>query len=267
MGEKDWIKFLGTAGARFVMARQIRCSAGTYLHLQGRDLMLDPGPGTLTRCATCRPSIDVTELDAVILTHAHIDHSNDVNALIDAMTTGGIEHRGALFAPRDCLEGPNRVVLNYLRDYPERVVSLEPESHYEIDGLHFSTSVAHDHAVQTYGITFDRPGGNLSFLVDTRYFEGLAESYRGSEVLVINVVRHHPHQKLDLQHLSIGQAEGLIRAVQPRLAVITHFGMTMVKAKLWELAEEMSERLGIEVIAASDGQKLELDGEDGQHDD
>lgn len=263
MSDTDWIKFLGTAGARFVMAKQIRYSAGTCLHLQGTDIMLDPGPGTLTRCATCRPSIDAAELDAVILTHAHIDHSNDVNVMIDAMTKGGIERRGALFAPRDCLEGENRVVLNYLRDYPERVEVLEPESDYEIDGVEFSTSVAHDHSVQTYGIKFHRPSGDLSFLVDTRYFDTLADSYRGSDVLVINVVRRRPHEELDLQHLTIDEAEEVIREVGPRRAVITHFGMTMVKAKPWELAEEMSDRLGIEVIAAGDGKMLELDGDAG----
>jgi ribonuclease BN (tRNA processing enzyme) len=262
VSDTDWIKFLGTAGARFVMAKQIRYSAGTCLHLRGTDIMLDPGPGTLTRCATCRPSIDATGIDAVILTHAHIDHSNDVNAMIDAMTKGGIEKRGELFAPRDCLEGENRVVLNYLRDYPERVQVLEPESDYEIHGVKFSTSVALDHSVQTYGIKFHRPPGDLSFLVDTRYFDSLADSYRGADVLVINVVRRRPHEKLDLQHLTIDKAEEVIREVEPRLAVITHFGMTMVKAKPWELAGEMSDRLGIEVIAAGDGKKLELDGDD-----
>lgn len=260
MSEKNRVKFLGTAGARFVMAKQIRYSAGTFIELSGQKILLDPGPGTLLRCSTCRPEIDPTELDAVILTHSHIDHSNDVNVMIDAMTQGGLERRGRLFAPKECLEGQNRVVLNYLREFPEEIVRLEAESHYHIDDLTFKTSVRHDHAAETYGIKFDRPDGPLSFVVDTRYFDGLAQSYAGSDVLVVNVVRRKPHEKLDLQHLTVDEAENLIGAVQPRLAVITHFGMTMVKARPWELAEQMSERLGLEVVAASDGKTIELDG-------
>ena len=101
MNDKDFVKFLGTAGARFVMARQVRYSAGTLIRLKGKSLMLDPGPGTLVRCALARPKIDAARLDAILLTHAHIDHSGDVNVLIDAMTAGGLERRGALFAPAE----------------------------------------------------------------------------------------------------------------------------------------------------------------------
>ena len=60
MGEENHLKFLGTAGARHVVARQIRYSAGTYLRAGGRDIMIDPGPGTLVRCAlvVCTPKYD-----------------------------------------------------------------------------------------------------------------------------------------------------------------------------------------------------------------
>jgi hypothetical protein len=40
--------------------------------------------------------------------------------------------------------------------------------------------------------------------------------------------------------------------------VLTHFGMTMLRAKPWELAEALTEELGIEVLAARDGMTLEL---------
>ena len=64
--EGSFVKFLGTAGARFVMARQLRYSAGTLVALDGQRIMLDPGPGTLVRCAKARPRIDPAGLDAVL---------------------------------------------------------------------------------------------------------------------------------------------------------------------------------------------------------
>jgi len=259
MPDNDFVKFLGTAGARFVMARQIRYSAGTFLRLGARVLMLDPGPGTLTRCARSRPKIDVARLDAVLLTHAHIDHSSDVNVLIDAMTQGGLERRGAVFAPAECLEGPNRIVLQYLRDFPERIVALQAQHEYELDGVRFSTSVRHRHGVETYGLRFHRASGDLAFLVDTEYFDGLAEAYAGADVLVLNVVRREELKGKRILHLTLDEAERIIREVAPRKAVLTHFGMTMLKGRPRELALAMSERLGIEVLAASDGMTLELD--------
>mgnify|MGYP006288114717 CR=1 FL=1 len=240
------------------MARQIRYSAGTYLELGDCSIMLDPGPGTLTRCATARPGVDPTELDAIVLTHVHIDHSNDLNCLVDAMTEGGFESRGAVFAPGEALEGEDRILLNYLRGFPERIVRLEPDSGYEINGLRFSTTARHEHTAETYGIRFHRPEGDLSFLVDTAYFEELAGMYAGSDVLVINVVRRKPYKKKKILHLTLEEAESVIQEVQPRKAVLTHFGMTMVKARPWQLAEDMSCRLGVEVVAASDGKTLQL---------
>ncbi len=256
----DFVKFLGTAGARFVMARQLRYSAGTFLSLQGQRIMLDPGPGTLLRCAKSRPSIDVTELDAVVLTHAHIDHSGDATALLDAMTAGGFDPRGRLFAPAQCLEGPDAVVLDYVQKGLEEVVRLEPEHGYSIGPLRFSTSPRHRHPLDTYGVTFRPQGGPVvGFLVDTEPFEGLAAAYRGVDLLVVNVVRREPHPSGKVQHLCLDDARELIAEIGPRKAVLTHFGMTMLKAKPWELAQAMSEELGLDVLAASDGMTVDLD--------
>ena len=42
------------------------------------------------------------------------------------------------------------------------------------------------------------------------------------------------------------------------LAILTHFGMTMHRAKPWELAQQLSQETGVEVRAASDGTTFEL---------
>ncbi len=256
--DKNLMKFLGTAGARFVVARQLRYSGGTFLRLQGQNLMIDPGPGTLVRCARSRPKIDVTKLDALLLTHAHIDHSNDVNILADAMMAGGFKKRGALFCPSDCLEGEDRVVLNYIRPHLERIETLEAETSYSVGPVQFHTTIRHRHSVETYGLKFEVGDKVLAFMVDSEYFPELAESYAEADILVINVVRKYHPEDRKIQHLSVDEASEIIAAVKPEQAIITHFGMTMVKAKPWEVAQRMTDDLGIPVKAASDGMNYEL---------
>lgn len=255
---EEFIKFLGTAGARFVMARQLRYSAGTLVAVGGRRIMLDPGPGTLVRCARSRPRIDPMRLDAVVLTHAHVDHSGDLNAVLDAMTAGAAGPRGTLFAPRDCIEGPNAPLLGYLRERLAGIVPLEACTDYEVGEARFRTSVRHSHAVETYGVRFRSAGGTVAFLVDTAPFEGLADAYRNADVLVVSVVLRHPHPAAHVMHLSLEDAREVIESVQPRTAVLTHFGMTMLKARPHELAARMTQELGLEVIAARDGMTLPL---------
>ena len=51
----------------------------------------------------------------------------------------------------------------------------------------------------------------------------------------------------------------ILKKTKPKLAVLTHFGMTMIQAKPWVVAAEMEKELGIKVIAASDGLKLNLE--------
>jgi len=253
----NWIKFLGTAGARFVVMHQLRASGGVWLSLQGQNVLLDPGPGTLVRCAASRPRLDPSKLDAIILTHRHIDHSTDTNVMIEAMTEGGFKRRGVLFAPADALESDDPVVLKYARKFVEHLELLGPEKHYKIGDLSFHTSIRHQHAAETYGVMFDLPKGRLSFLVDTQFFPGLEKTYAGTRTLVMNVVRLKPDEKGEIMHLCLDDAMRLIAAIRPERAVLTHFGMTMLRAKPWELCEALSQELGVEVLAARDGMTLE----------
>lgn len=251
---RNYIKFLGTAGGRYVVAKQLRYSAGTFLSIKNKNVILDPGPGALLRCAKSRPPIDADKVDAIILSHAHIDHSNDVNAIIDAMTEGGRKKRGTLFAPDDCLNGENAAVLKYLRNYLKDICIMHGSSEYSIDGVFFRTSVRHKHGVETYGMKFEINGFTVAFMTDTGFFPELIDDYKDADILAINVVFYklNPEYK-DTGHICFDEAAQIIEAIKPKKAILTHFGMTMLKANPRILAAQLSERLGIEVTAASDG--------------
>ena len=251
------IKFLGTAGARFVMIKQLRSSGGIWLCLAGKNILLDPGPGSLVRATSSKPKLDPTKLDAIIITHKHLDHTGDLSVMIEAMTEGGFKKRGLLFAPGDALEeGNDPVVPKYLRGFPEKIEILKEGGEYRIGDIFFNTPVRHVHRVETYGLNFRVDGNDiLSVIADTKYFEGIEKHYPG-KVLVINVVRFEKDPSLD--HLSIPEVKMIIEKARPQKAIITHFGMKVVQAKPWEVAEAMTKELGIEVIAARDGMELPL---------
>jgi phosphoribosyl 1,2-cyclic phosphodiesterase len=258
--DKDEIRFLGTAGARFVMITQIRSSAGTVLSLKGTKILIDPGPGTLVRFTSSKPKLNPAKLNAIILTHKHLDHSNDVNVMIEAMTEGGFKHRGVLLCPYDALydEG-NAVVLNYYKGLLKRVEVLKEGGVYSVGLIEISTPKRHIHGVEAYGLNIGLKGERrpiVSFIVDTLYFDDL-ENYYDGNVLVLNVAMYKPRESVE--HLCVKDAKKIIEARRPKVAILTHFGMTMLRNKPWEIAKELSEETGVDVIAARDGMKFDLE--------
>jgi phosphoribosyl 1,2-cyclic phosphodiesterase len=256
----DWIKFMGTAGARFVVAKQLRSSAATWCNLQGLQILIDPGPGTLSRCFASRPKLDPEKLDAVLLTHRHLDHSTDVNVIIEAMTQGTFNKRGALFIPSDAVHGAEPVVFSHVRRSVERLKLLREGGSYRLGPISFSTPVRHRHPVETYGLVFHLPGcRRIAFIIDTNYFPELEEHYARCEVLIMNVMLFQSLHVKEIQHLDLQDAKTLVSAIKPRLAVMTHFGMTMLHHKPHLLAGRLSAETGVKVIAATDGMTLKLD--------
>lgn len=252
--ESGFIKFLGTGGARFVVSRQIRSTAGIWLKYLDTNLYIDPGPGAIVRIRSSRTKLEPETLDGIILTHKHLDHSNDVNVLIEAMTEGGFKRRGVLFCPKDAL-GEEPVVFSSFLGKLERVETMEEGKGYEIKDIRFFTPLRHIHPVETYGILFHL-NITIGLISDTRYFDALNDAYR-SDILIVNVLRSKPISKDDeIDHLSVPDFAKLIKTIKPRTAIMTHFGMGIIREKPHILAEKLREETGIDVVAAYDGMEI-----------
>ena len=210
----------------------------------------------LVRCWASRPQLDPRRLDAVIVSHHHIDHCTDANILIEAMTEGGYQHRGCLLAPGEALAGDSPIC-RYVQTFPEHVITLTDGGHYQLGDVSIST-VAHQHTVETYGLIFSSAGQRVGFLVDTTYCDALIDCYRNCNLLIVNVVladRDHPATS---RHLSLWHAEQIINQLRPQRTILTHFGMNVLKNKPEQIAQNISQRLGVAVQAARDGMEVEL---------
>jgi ribonuclease BN (tRNA processing enzyme) len=248
----DSITFLGTAGARFMVTNQLTASGGLWLNLNGTQILIDPGPGSIVQ--STKRKLSAEKLSAIILSHRHLDHSADVNIMVEAMTRGGFNRRGWLFAPADALE-TEPVIFSYLKSYLEGIEVLKEGKTYSVGNVSFTTPIRHQHPVETYGILFNTGEHTLAYIADSRYFDGLCHSYR-SELLIINVVLLEAKDFID--HLSVPDAEHIITELKPKVAILTHFGMNMWRAKPWEIAERLSQQTGVRVLAARDGMRFEL---------
>ena len=242
-----------------MIINQFLASGGLWLNLSGTQILIDPGPGCIVQ--STKRKLKAEKLSAIILSHRHLDHSADINVMVEAMTQGGMKQHGWLFAPADALE-TEPVIFSYLKGYLEGVEVLQEGKSYSVGDVSFTTPVRHIHRVETYGMVFRTARHTFSYIADTSYFEDLCQRYSG-ELLIINLVFLEPRPYSDnpltpADHLAVPDAEKLIEELKPRVAILTHFGMGMWRAKPWLIAEKLTEKTGIKVIAARDGMKFDL---------
>jgi len=249
---ENTITFLGTAGARIMVANQIQASGGMWLNLDGTQILIDPGPGSIVQ--STKRKLRADKLSAIILSHRHLDHSGDLNVMVEAMTQGGFQPRGCVFLPSDAL-GPEPVIFSYLKRYLDKIEILEEGKSYNINGVTFSTPIRHKHSVETYGLKFQYGERSFSYIADSHYFNGLIDNYR-TDLLIINLVFVEP--TFGIAHLSFDDAERIINGIKPKAALLNHFGMSVWKAHPWEVAEKLTQRTGVRVIAARDGMIFDL---------
>lgn len=247
--ENNFIKFLGTAGARFVMLKQLRSSGGIWLRYKDTNLIIDPGPGSIVRCHNSHPKLNPATLDGIILTHKHLDHCGDINVMIEAMTEAGLKKRGILFIPQDAL-GEEGVVFKYLSGFPQQIKILE-KGKFSLKDVNFEVPAVNIHSVMTYGLKFYFDKTVVSFVSDTKYFDSLIDIYKDSTIIILNVVFYERREPFE--HLCLDDAIKIIKEIRPQKTILTHFGMSMLKEKPYLLEKKLQLETGQDIKFATDG--------------
>ena len=248
------ITFFGSGGARFVVSKQTRATGGLWLEYRQTRVFIDPGPGAIVKVNEAGDTYDPANLDGLILTHKHMDHANDANVIIEAMTNGGFARKGVLFCPSDTV-GDDPIILKHARSYPERIEFLREQGRYRIKDIEFSTPVRHHHPVETYGLLFHF-AATVGLIADTRYFEGLETFYK-ADYLIVNVLRTKTIENHDpVEHLALNDFIRIVTAVKPKTAIMTHFGLKMIEEDPGRIAERLRQKTGINIIAAFDGMEF-----------
>ncbi len=245
--------FLGTAGGRVTTFRLVRRSGGFLVDFYGPKVHVDPGPGAFVYLK--EKGIDYREISLIVLSHIHLDHTADVNTLIEACTDGGKRRGLSLVAPRSAVEGKDRVVLPYLIRRLDRVELLEECRIIEIEGIKIRAIMKHTHhGAETYGLEIGR---DIVYLSCARYERRMLDVYpRNPKLMIINTTFYRKRPGID--HLSVEEVRELIAECRPELTVLTHFSTEMHQKDPDLVARELSEELGLNVVAAYDGMEIEL---------
>lgn len=237
-----------------------------YLQDRGFRANIDPGPGALVHMH--RYGLDPTKTDAFFVSHAHPDHWTDTTVLLNGVARGGLDKKGMLVAPRSVLRGTELddgrmlgpVIPKYYQDMAQQVYEVRPGSELQLKGLYQFEATKQDHSdPDTIGMKFRLTHGQLSYIPDTQYFEGIATPHKGSRVVVCQMTRGGD-QRVPW-HMCAEDVIKIAQEVNPRLMVLTHFGFKTLKEgdpSRW--AQYITQETGVPTVAAVDGMRVSLDG-------
>jgi len=254
----NFLRLLGTGGARFTMLKQLRKTGGIWFTYGGLNGVIDPGPGSLYHMCSAVPPLDPHELRAIMLTHRHLDHSTDLNVAAEAMTGGGFEKQGLVILPDDSAGGPNPVLLKYIVQKVGGVVIAEDGKRIGLGmGVSAEPVIHIHHGVDCFGYIFRKKGlRTWGVISDTRPLDHLAERYSECSLVTLNVT--FPNKKPRLDHMSAEDAGELLQKLHPEVALITHMGVIMIEAGPEKYAKMISTEK-TKVIAGRDGMVIDLD--------
>ena len=246
------ITFLGSGGGRFSAISQRRMTGGFRIdNIGGKNYHIDPGPGALIR--TYQFGFDPRNLSGIFVSHAHTDHYNDAEILIEAITRGMTKELGTIFGSPSVLEGFEKwgpCISRYHQSKSRRVI-LRPGEISEVDGMKVKGTKTEHGDPAGVGFQIDYNGFKVSYTSDTGYFDELPDYHEGADILIASVLR--PGNRTIPGHMCSRNFVDLIEKVKPKVAVMTHLGLKMISNNPVVEAKKISKKTGVKTIAAFDG--------------
>ena len=195
-----------------------RAAAGYLLEIGGLRIWLDAGPGTWRNLLRLT---DYKDLDGVILTHVHPDHTTDVFGCYHALAYGGPKPLPPipLWAPAQVLER-----LCAYAGQVDIAFDLRPVA----AGGTFSVGRAQvmlfemAHPVETVGVRVDCNGSTFAYTADSGIEGDLLPLTKGAGLLMSEATLQECDGPDFEGHMSAAQAARVAREAAVKRLVLTH---------------------------------------------
>lgn len=228
--------------------RDKRLRVSVIIGTEGKRILIDAGPDLRQQLLRAK----VSDLDAVLLTHEHMDHISGMDDLRSISFQHEPPRPVPIFADEPTLSAVRRV---YAYAFQERKYPGVPEFDlHTVTREPFVAAGVHVQPIEVLHMHMPVLGfriGGFTYITDAKSIRPEEkEKIKGSEVLVLNALRIREHYS----HLNLAEALTLVEELQPRRAYFTHISHWM------GLHADVEAILPPHVHLAHDGLVVDLQG-------
>ncbi|MBA4418747.1 MAG: hypothetical protein C0392_12695 [Syntrophus sp. (in: bacteria)] len=211
------LKILGTGTAIPSLER----SSSAYLVFAGDyKILIDAGPSTVRRLLEF--GYTVNDIDIIMLTHFHVDHTADISTFLFACNYGMAEREKDLLIIGG--QGINRFYRGLLAVYPWLLpksycltIKSMPKGRAEIGDICVETDRVR-HNRESIGIRIAR-NGSITFSGDTDYSKNLVSLARHTDLLIADCA--FPEKKVK-GHMNLNTLSRVVDEAEPRRVILSH---------------------------------------------
>lgn len=260
---KNILTFLGTGGGSNVTYFQVRATGGLHLLLDNVSILIDPGPGSLVWLRKMK----LKDPELLLLSHLHVDHSNDVNIILDGIKNPRI------IAERHCLELSEKYypcVSKYHQSIAKFIKAVEggetisgAEMQLQNENIKIMVAKSEHHAPC---VGFKIIGSRIiGYPSDGKYYKNQEKVFENCDLIIFNVLIPYGYQRenSEKKHMSIDDVINFLNSIKidakPRAVILQHFSFSMLKSNVYKQAKIVEENTGIKTIAAKDFMQIDLD--------
>ncbi len=253
---KNKIIFLGTGGGGSMVSLQKCSTAGFWVNLEGVNLYFDPGPSAIYKIREAKLVPD--DLKAILVTHCHLDHISDVNALIEAvhyqMTRHGWNYRDyQLLVPPDVIR-ENYIIQNH-KKMVGKIVQVQSQKKYKVEHLTIKSTKrllekpCYKDKHDEFGYQVIGKKYSFAYIPETYYKKGLFKDVN-QEIVILNAMK--PTGDYYRETVKV------IKELSPKLVLLQHWvNKTLIYGRK-KLAAKLQKETGVKVMAMKDGDVFDL---------
>lgn len=217
---------LTVLGSGTCVPREDRGSPGFFLEIGKTKILLDCGPGALRQLV--KAGKDYKDIDLVIISHLHVDHTSDLPALLHAINyTPDFDRKKELFILGGI--GFEEFFEDLTRTFPhikprpdtyEIKLAKEKEVNEKFKDFTLET-IQGNHAPSSMIIKINAFGKSLVYTGDTDYDKKISQFSKGIDLLITEC--SYPDQRKVKGHLTPKWAAKMASVAQAKTLLLTHF--------------------------------------------